>query len=257
MGWMIAYGLWLRRMREGHARRKLMRALCGGARFDSHDGAPWTPLYYHRRALRNYVAARIPELPQADWSGGMSVLDMGCGSMPYRSLFLAHGAYRRYVGADIEQVGAAEARIDPVTQRVDVDTGSFEVVVHFQTLEHVQHPDRMLRECHRVLRPGGKMLCTVPFLFEYHAVPDDYRRWTRVGLAVELESAGFRVLRIDAIESDWGSALTVLALVIARRWGYRLTKPLFLASNLLARLPAGASTGYSPLTWGAIGLKTT
>jgi methyltransferase family protein len=40
--------------------------------------------------------------------------------------------------------------------------GSFSLVLHSDTLEHVADPMAALRECHRVLRPGGRMVFTVP-----------------------------------------------------------------------------------------------
>jgi ubiquinone/menaquinone biosynthesis C-methylase UbiE len=42
------------------------------------------------------------------------------------------------------------------------ESGSFDLVVHSDTLEHVAHPVHALRECRRVLRPGGAMCFTVP-----------------------------------------------------------------------------------------------
>ena len=42
------------------------------------------------------------------------------------------------------------------------DDRSFRLVVHSDTLEHVPHPLTALRECFRVLRPGGSMVFTVP-----------------------------------------------------------------------------------------------
>ena len=49
-------------------------------------------------------------------------------------------------------------------------------------LEHVENPEAVLKETHRVLRDGGWLYCEVPFLQGEHAAPADYRRWTRRGL---------------------------------------------------------------------------
>jgi SAM-dependent methyltransferase len=44
------------------------------------------------------------------------------------------------------------------------DSGSFDLVVHSDTLEHVPHPVRGLMECRRVLRPGGACVFTIPII---------------------------------------------------------------------------------------------
>jgi len=60
-------------------------------------------------------------------------------------------------------------------QAIDEPDGSLDVVVHSDTLEHVPDPVRALRECRRVLRPGGFVAYTVPI------VPDRLTR-SRAGL---------------------------------------------------------------------------
>jgi SAM-dependent methyltransferase len=42
--------------------------------------------------------------------------------------------------------------------------GGFDLVVHSDTLEHVEDPARALRECFRVLAPGGACVFTVPVI---------------------------------------------------------------------------------------------
>jgi SAM-dependent methyltransferase len=59
---------------------------------------------------------------------------------------------------------------------------SLDGVVLQMVLEHVAHPEQVLQEVYRVLKPGGRMYCEVPFLFPVHD-RIDYRRWTPEGLA--------------------------------------------------------------------------
>jgi SAM-dependent methyltransferase len=124
-----------------------------------------------------------------------------------------------------------------------------------QTLEHVPDPKKFIDECRRILRPGGIMFCTVPFIFEYHAVPRDFYRWTHEGLTQDLENGGFNILQIQAIESDWESILTVLQLFLSRQYGYFFTKPLFLFLNLLSFLPTNKNNNVFPLTYAATAVK--
>ncbi len=49
-------------------------------------------------------------------------------------------------------------------QQLQFQSGSFDLVVHSETIEHLQHYDRALSECHRVLKPGGVQVYTVPLI---------------------------------------------------------------------------------------------
>jgi SAM-dependent methyltransferase len=219
---------------------------------ESNNQCPiWTPLYWHRRFLGEHVANAARRM--IDWakdqfpSQKIEILDVGCGTMPYRKHFAYEGV--RYVGADIPWAASqAEIAIDPATESIMAGDASFHGLVHFQVMEHVPHFRKFLTECHRVLKPGGIMFFTVPFAFEFHGVPSDYRRWTREGLKVDLEDAGFAVHTVTPVEGDFISVLTIAELYLANRCGYRLTKPLFLGLNCLGFLAKNGRSGLIPLT---------
>lgn len=58
----------------------------------------------------------------------------------------------------------------------------FDAIVCWSVLEHVPSPQRAISEMHRVLKPGGLIWVQLPFLFPYHADPQDYWRVTPSGL---------------------------------------------------------------------------
>jgi SAM-dependent methyltransferase len=62
--------------------------------------------------------------------------------------------------------------------RLPVATGAVDAVICAEVLEHIAELDKVVREIARVLRPGGLLLATVPFLFPVHADPHDYGRYT-------------------------------------------------------------------------------
>jgi SAM-dependent methyltransferase len=134
------------------------------------------------------------------------VLDYGCADMPYRSFF---GEGVEYVGADLLGNEAADVILNS-DGTLPVADQSFDAVLSTQVLEHVQDPRLYLRECLRVLRPGGMLLLSTHGIFPYHPDPIDLWRWTSEGLRYELENAGFEVQRLEGII---GLAATGLQLI--------------------------------------------
>ncbi len=73
------------------------------------------------------------------------------------------------------------------------DDASFDFIICLEVLEHVRNPRQAVAEIHRVLRPGGRVVVTTPFLYGYHgkgstshshAAYPDFWRFTHEGLAV-------------------------------------------------------------------------
>jgi predicted SAM-dependent methyltransferase len=77
--------------------------------------------------------------------------------------------------------------------------GVYRTVVCAEVLEHVKYPDAALLFCFDVLRPGGKLIITVPFAFPIHNFPDDYWRYTPSGLRLLLTEAGFVDIETDLL----------------------------------------------------------
>jgi SAM-dependent methyltransferase len=68
-------------------------------------------------------------------------------------------------------------------------------VICIEVLEHVKHPHLAVRELHRVLKPGGVIVGSTPFLLGIHDQPADYFRYTRFGLQLLFTSFEAVVLR--------------------------------------------------------------
>jgi SAM-dependent methyltransferase len=160
-----------------------------------------------------------------------TVLDMGCGTMPYRSLFTSRGA--RYVGADIDGTPDIRVGLDGALPLADE---SVDFVVSFQVLEHVRYVPAYLSTVRRVLKRGGAMFLSTHGVWPYHPHPTDYWRWTRDGLCVTLEEAGFRMLRLTALcgPAAWISMFPLLASKKAFGPAWPALAPLNLVVNTLA-----------------------
>lgn len=101
-------------------------------------------------------------------------LDLGAQNGPYARLF------PNRVGVDIRHGQGVSALTD--AQALAFLSGSFEVVVCTEVLEHLPEPQRAINEMYRVLQPGGTLILTTRFLFPIHDAPHDYFRFTKYGL---------------------------------------------------------------------------
>lgn len=136
----------------------------------------------------------------ASLSAGALVLDAGAGICPYRGHFVKNG--HRYESADF---GAVDKEYGQLTYRcrleaIPVEDGKYDLVLLSQVLEHLPEPLLVLRELHRVLRPGGSLWLTAPLYYREHEQPYDFFRYTRFGLQHLLTNAGFTVERLEELE---------------------------------------------------------
>ena len=181
------------------------------------------------------------------------VVDVGCGAQPYRALLPAGTTY---VGLDVDQAEAHFGYAVPDTIHFDGGrwpdaTHDADLVLCTEALEHVLAPPQLLAEAFAALKPGGRLLLTVPFAARWHFVPHDYWRFTPSSLKHLLEGARFR----DVVVHARGNEVTVacykvMALMLpllmpqqkapAKAWALRLlaspTVPLFVALAAVANL---------------------
>lgn len=155
--------------------------------------APWwalplNPAFLPRRALWRAMEA------SAEIATGR-LLDVGCGTKPYRSLFTQ---VSEYLGLELDTLknrGAKQADLYYDGNTFPIADESIDIVLCNQVLEHVFSPEQFLAEIFRVLRPGGMLILTVPFLWPEHEQPYDCLRYTSFGLKDRLEGARFSLER--------------------------------------------------------------
>lgn len=152
------------------------------------------PFFIARNALWTVMAQLGPKL-------GGALLDVGCGSSPYRELFHCE----TYTGMDIDSPDARSRGVADVFydgRRFPQSSQSVGSVVCTQVLEHVFEPDAFLTEVARVLVPGGQLLLTVPFVWDEHEQPWDFARYSSFGVVSLLQRNGFRVIEQRKLAAD-------------------------------------------------------
>ena len=176
------------------------------------DPKPGDSGYLHLKDLRLF-------LEDFSTDEKIKVLDFGCGGSPYRSLF-PNADYRR---ADLDETSGVDYAVG-VDSAIAAPDGTFDLILSTQVLEHVAEPGRYLRECHRLLRPGGRLILTTHGLYAEHDCPDDFFRWTSHGLERVLLAAEFHVEALEKLTTNSRAMLQLLEqhqqTILAPRWHF-------------------------------------
>lgn len=145
-----------------------------------------------------------------------TVLDVGCGDRWVEPV-LPEDCW--YVGLDSLSTGRSLYRSNPSVfgdaGKLPIADESVDTVLMFEVLEHLPAPGAALREIHRCLRPGGKVVLSVPFLYPIHDAPIDFQRYTEHGLRRALESESLSVESISTRLSSVRTASMLGCLAIA------------------------------------------
>lgn len=134
------------------------------------------------------------------------VLDIGCADR-WVEKCLSPGC--EYVGIDYVATGKLMYRARPDAfadaAQLPIPDASTDTVIILEVVEHLRHPREALQEIARVLRPQGRLLLSMPFLYPIHDAPHDFQRFTIYGVMREIEAAG---LRVENAQPNLGSAST-------------------------------------------------
>jgi SAM-dependent methyltransferase len=199
--------------------------------------------YLHLRKLREDIASELRRLP-----AGLDVLDVYCGTRPYDEL-LPPGS--RCTGLDIDgRYGAADV---VSTEFLPFESESFDLVVCYEAFHYVPDPLSGLEEIARVLRPDGRVLITVPHVWEYDPSQIEHRF---TGPELEQLFGGWGEVRLTengdrgvVWATHTGRILSLLEMQLARRLGPLapmlgvLFKPTYLAVNGIGAAIEGTLTG--------------
>jgi SAM-dependent methyltransferase len=164
-----------------------------------HPDSRLEKYFEYRELLRAYIERLVLE---KHFTG--TVLEIGSGQDTHTSdLFRLRCPQTRFLRSDYSTGGygrsgggASYSILCDVTS-LGVRSASLDGVICSEVLEHVVDYTAAIREMTRVLKPGGRLLTTTPFLYPLHG-PEDYWRFTPQTLEILLRDH-YRILDINLV----------------------------------------------------------
>lgn len=178
------------------------------------------------------------------------LLDVGCGRMPYRKEI--EPLVTKYIGLDHPEASRLyqNARVKPDiyadANSIPSKNNTYDTVVLFEVLEHVPYAMDVLPELYRVLKPGGYLIGSIPFMYPIHDRGFDFARYTEDALKLMLKKSGFSIKAViphGTFFDFWFVSLIVYALQAAKDLPLPITLvililliPVVITANILSFL---------------------
>lgn len=207
------------------------------------------PDYIHLYFLLRDIKAAI------DQYGRGALLDLGCGNKPYEEWYNPRTTTQ--IGCDVIQ--SDKNRVDTICLATDLKfpDAHFDTILCTQVLEHVYDHHAVLKEAFRVLKPGGRLILTVPFCWELHEEPYDFFRISKHGLHELFTEAGFEIDYIKGNGGKWAATFQMFLNVVYSTFRYKtlrskILKIIFLELRLtwlINKIAISIDKGYTDEWW--------
>ncbi len=113
------------------------------------------------------------------------------------------------------------------------EDNTFDTVINIQVLEHVFEPIKMVRECARVLKPGGYGVFMIPQTGVIHGAPNDYGNFNIFWARRAMTEAGLEIVEEEPIGGMWSSMASHLFFLMSYTIRRKLKSPTGCRRNLL------------------------
>lgn len=122
------------------------------------------------------------------------ILDIGCADKYLEKLLDENS---QYIGLDYLKTANEMYLTTPTiygdAHNLSIADSTIDTVALLDVLEHLHTPKTCMQEIQRVLKPNGRLILQVPFLYPIHDAPYDFHRWTKYGLTQLLENHEFGI----------------------------------------------------------------
>lgn len=171
-----------------------------------------------------------------DLPEGAQILDIGCGDGFHLGLLREFGKKSwRLEGIDVDKQAVEKAIRAGLqvyltaAERIDLPAENYDLVFMIQTIEHLENPPEVLREAHKLLRKGGRLVIVTDNTdsFDFRFFKDRYwggyhfpRHWNlfnRHSFTKLAEKTGFEVERLKTIVSPVNWVLSIHNVLVDRR----------------------------------------
>ena len=174
--------------------------------------------------LRHFLERNFADRP------GAIVLDLGAGSKPYAPLYEQYFASSTSADVPYSPHDTSDVDVMASADSLPFADEAFDCVICTEVLEHCARPQETMAQIHRVLKAGGRVFLTTPFLRPLHEMPHDYFRYTPSAIHHLATSAGLTVLSVRPRGEYVAVALAILQMPVGKAW-YFLAKYTHLPLN--------------------------
>ena len=131
------------------------------------------------------------------------IADIGSGSGVFHTfLSLSQVIYIDFTNFRVTNL------ITDLNNDIPLDKESVDSIIMTNILEHLQDT-KVIKESFRILKKGGNLYITVPFLLDVHQIPYDYHRYTYLYLTILLQREGFKI-EVLKPSGDFGTFQTLV-----------------------------------------------
>jgi len=152
------------------------------------------PFFFIRREIYSFLEVN------SNYLNG-KLLDFGCGSKPYEKLFKN---LNDYVGVEVagnKENLKSDIYYDGIS--LPFADNTFDSILCTEVFEHVEQLDEVIFELYRILKPGGRMIVTTPFMCMEHEMPYDFRRFTLNGLTNLIKKKNFKIIKSQKLLNNF------------------------------------------------------
>jgi SAM-dependent methyltransferase len=154
----------------------------------------------YRFLLKNIIEF-IDNIDNYALGTGQSLLDIGCGTMPYKKLFKKY----KYMGMDNYAEKQAKPELKGSIYSIPLNSNSIDAVMSVLVLDDVFELDKAISEIARILKNNGYYFAIENQSTHIHNPPYDYFRMTHYSMKKICEKHGLKLMKYSSFGGDFAN----------------------------------------------------